>query len=249
MYVGSMKRVFLAITVLFASVLLASAQEGVEIRIPDEEDIVIRTISTDSPYYYPPMMARYMAGDLELTAEHYHYLYYGYAYEEGYDAHAPLPGAEAMSAVFARDGGLTPEDALVIIEAGRANMKVDPFNPGNLNMMTYAYEIAGDTVNAIISADRFRKVVGAITASGTGRRETSPWHILRFSHANDVVAAKGLKIANRQVRSRTVEYIQVEKNDNGVRGLFFNYDRVYWKPYAGERIKKKSKWEFNGMPL
>lgn len=249
MYVENMRKVVLAIAVLCAAVQMASAQEGAELRVPDEEDIVVKTISIDSPYYYPPMMARYLTGDLDLTPEHYYYLYYGYAYEEEYNAHTPLPGHDAMLAVFAREGGLTREDALVIIEAGMANMMVDPFDPGNINMMTYAYEVAGDTINAQISADRFRKIVGAITSSGTGAREISPWHILRFSHANDIVAAKGLKIANRQVRSRTVEYIQVEKNDEGVRGFFFNYDRVYWKPYPGERIKKKSKWEFNGMPL
>jgi hypothetical protein len=160
-----------------------------------------------------------------------------------------LPGENAMLEVFARTGNPSREDALVLIESGKANMMVDPFNPGNINMMTYAYEIAGDTINAIISADRFRKIVGVITSSGIGSREISPWHILRFSHANDIVASKGFKIANRQVRSRTVEYIQVEKNNQGVRGYFFNYDRVYWKPYSGERIKKDSNWEFNGIPL
>ncbi len=244
-----MGKVVLALLLLFSAVRVASAQETVELRVPDEEDIVIRTISADSPYYYLPMMARYMEGDLTLTEEHYYYLYYGYAYEAEYDAHLPLSGENTMIEVFARTDRPSHEDALTIIEAGKANMKVDPFNPGNINMMTYAYQIAGDSINAAISADRFRKIVGVITSSGTGRREISPWHILRFSHANDIIAAKGLKIANRQVRSRTVEYIQVEKNDQRVRGYFFNYERVYWKPYSGERVGKKSNWEFNGIPL
>jgi hypothetical protein len=225
------------------------------LRIPDEEDIVNRTISPDSEFFYPRLMARYMQGDETLTAEDYHYLYYGYAYEPGYDSHRPLPGENAILEIFVRTdatpGADTPtrEDALEILAAAQANMLVDPFNPGNVNMMTYAYELIGDTTNAQKSADRFRGIVGAITSSGTGRRESSPWHILRFSHANDIVGAMGLRIANRQVRSRTVEYIQVEKNDAGVRGYFFNYDRVYWKPFDGPRIEKDHKWEFNGIPL
>lgn len=219
------------------------------LRVPDEEDIVNRTISADSPFYFPRLMARYMDGDLTLTGEDYYYLYYGYAYEPGYDSHRELPGENAMLEVFAGTENPSREDAEVLIEAGRENMLVDPFNPGNINMMTYAYELSGDTINAVISADRFRKIVGAITSSGTGRRENSPWHILRFSHANDIVGAMGLRIANRQVRSRTVEYIQVEKNDEGARGFFFNYDRVYWKPFEGKRVEKDHNWEFNGIPL
>lgn len=224
-------------------------REGSVARVPDQEDVLSKTMSSSSPYYYPAMMMRYMAGDTSLTAEHYYYLYYGFAYDEGYDAHAPLPGEDAIYGVFARTSEPTLQEALAIIEAGRENMLVDPFNPGNINMMTYAYQIAGDTVNAIVSADRFRKITGAIESSGTGLKESSPWHILRFSHANDLVAAKGLKIANRQVRSLTVEYLQLEKNREGVKGYFFNYERVYWRPFDGKRKEPQSRWMINGVPV
>ena len=224
----------------------ASAQ-----RIPDEEDILNNILPADSPYNYSVMMMRYLAGDLELNADHYYYLYYGFAYDEAYDAHATLPGENTILEIFARTQSEDPsyEDAVEIIDAAKENMLVDPFNPGNINMMTYAYNIMGDTINEIISADRFRKVIQAIESSGTGVRESSPWHILRFTHANDLIASKGFKIANRQVRSRNVEYIQFEKNSSGVRGYFFDFSRVYWKPYDGERPKRQNKWMFNDIPL
>ena len=138
---------------------------------------------------------------------------------------------------------------MAIIEAGRQNMTVDPFSPANINMMTFAYEMVGDSLNARRSAERFRGIVGAITRSGTGMREKSPWHILRFGHAEDIVADRGLEVVNRQVRSRDVEYIQVGRNDAGVKGYFFDFGRVYWRPYEGERVKKKSRWMINGYPL
>ena len=224
-------------------------QEGIAMRIPDEEDITVKIFSTDSPWYYPSMLLRYMTGDLDLTPEHYYYLYYGFAYDNNYDAHKELPGESVVYDIFARTQAPSRAEALAIIEAGKENMLVDPFNPGNINMMTWAYEIVGDTINAIISAHRFRGIIGAITSSGSGQRESSPWHILRFSHANDIVAAQGFKIANRQVRTLDVEYIQVEKNRRGVKGYFFNFERVYWKPYDGPRKQPKSNWEINGMPV
>lgn len=230
---------------------LASAATGKAAaqRVPDEEDILSKILSADSPFYYPAMMVRFLAGDTELTADHYFYLYYGFAYDEAYDAHTPLPAEDTILEIFARTPSPSHEDALLIIEAAKKNMELDPFNPGNLNMLTFAYGIVGDSINEIINAKRFEGVIGAITSSGIGTRESSPWHILRFSHANDVVASKGFAIQNRQVRSRSVEYIQLSRNAEGIRGFFFDFSRVYWKPFEGERVRRNSRWMLNDIPL
>jgi hypothetical protein len=252
-----MKQLLTIVAVTMCAVVLLpqkmAAQRGeaqqVVVHVPEEEDILAKTISPDSPYFYMPMMRRYMEGDTTLTDEHYFYLYYGYAYEADYDAHRELPGEGVIYEVFRRTERPSREDALAIIEAGRENMLVDPFSPSNINLMTYAYQLAGDSIGARISADRFAKIVRTITSSGTGMRDKSPWHILRFTHANDIIAAQGLTVAKRTVRTRDVEYIQVEPNDTRVKGYFFDFSRVYWKPYEGERVKKDSNWMFNGTPL
>jgi hypothetical protein len=217
------------------ALLLTWSAAQAQIRVPGENDILQKTMSPESPYYYPPLMERYLAGDDSLTGDDYFYLYYGYAYEPGFDARAPLPGESAIADIFARQtrgervylGQPTSDEARAIITAARLNMTVDPFSPANINLMTFAYELLGDTLNARISADRFRKVVNTITSSGTGLRERSPWHILRYSHADDIIEAQGLRVANRQVRALDVEYIQVDRNPQGVRGYFFNFGRVY----------------------
>lgn len=220
------------------------------VREPAEDDIVENILNADGEFYYPRMMVRYYDGDPTLTEEHYYYLYYGYAYDDAYDAHKPLPGESVMADIFSSAGDKpTREDALKLIEAGRGNMLVDPFSPSNLNMMTWAYEAAGDTLNARISAERYRMVVSTIESSGTGLRENSPWHILRFSHADDLIAARGLQIVNRQVRTLDVEYLQVAPNKARIKGYFFDFSRVYWKPFTGERKKRTHRWELNGLPL
>jgi hypothetical protein len=232
---------------------LATREQELEtvlpLRVPDEDDILFLTMSADSPYFYPRMMVRYMAGDLTLTADHYYYLYYGYAYDDSYDAHKPLPGENAMLEIFSRTNTPSTEDAMTLIEAGKANMLVDPFSPSNINMMTWAYQIVGDSINTAVSAARYRGIVQAIESSGTGVKERSPRHILRFSHADDLAAARGLKIVNRQVRSEDVEYLQFDKNRQRLKGWFFDFGRVYWNPYEGDRLRRKSRWEFNGIPL
>ncbi len=243
-----MKRLFAIIVAVVCVGTVSAQMDGVH--VPTEEDVLAKTMPSDSPYFYMPMFRRYMNGDPTLTAEHYFYLYYGYAYEPDYDAHRPLPGENTIYDILKHTRQLSQQEALAIIEAGKENMAVDPFSPWNINMMTYAYQMVGDSLNARISAARFRGIVGAITSSGTGMREKSPWHILRFSHAADIVADRGLTIAREPVvRTRDVYYIQVDKNDLGVRGYFFDFSRVYWRPYEGERIGKRSRWMFNGTPL
>ena len=243
-----MKFLLAIIAVVFAGISQAQTDLS-SVHVPTEEDVLPKILSPDSPYYYMPMMQRYLAGDETLTDEHYFYLYYGYAYQAEYNAHLPLPGEAVMAAVFRTTTKPTREDALALIEAGRENMIVDPFSPSNLNTMTFAYSLIGDTLGAQINARRFEGIVRAITSSGTGLREKSPWHILRFTHATDIVAARGLVPVNNQIRSRDVEYIQVDRNPAGVKGCFFDFSRVYWKPFEGERVTKKSKWMFNGTPI
>ena len=51
-------------------------------KVPEEDNIIDRTMDSESPYYYPALMLRYNAGDATLTDEDYHYLYYGYAYQD-----------------------------------------------------------------------------------------------------------------------------------------------------------------------
>lgn len=231
--------------ILAAIVSLGAHAQGV--RVPVEDEILAQTLDAKSPYYYPALMVKYMA-DGELSEDGYYYLYYGYAYQPAYDAHRELPGDRVMGEVLGKET-LGREDALSIVATGKANMAVDPFSPANLNIMTYAYQLLGDSVAMRASAARFKGVLGAITSSGTGRKERSPWHILRFAHANDLVAERGLTIAGRTVRSRSVEYVQVATNKEGIKGYFFDYSRVYSRPYDGPRVEKKSKWMFNGTPL
>lgn len=218
-------------------------------RVPDEEDILAKIMDSESPFYYPAMMIRFMAGDLTLTEDHYFYLYYGFAYDDAYDPRAELPGENRILEIFAKTETPDREQAQTILDAARENMQVDPFNPGNINMMTFAYGTLNDTINEIISADRFAKILAAIKSSGTGQRENSPWHVLRFTHANDVVASMGFTIESRQVRTRTVEYIRLQRNPDNVRGLFFDFGRVYWVPSDGEAVRRTSRWKLNDIPL
>ncbi|MBO5656018.1 MAG: DUF4919 domain-containing protein, partial [Rikenellaceae bacterium] len=187
--------------------------ESFTLRVPDEDDILAHTLNQASPHYYPELMMRYVIGDSTLTAEDYHYLYYGYAYDANYRPLENIPDTDEVMTLLSGLGtkGASQSQAQMLLEAAKDVMLVDPFSPSNINIMTYAYSVLGDTVNARISADRFNKIIATIESSGTGRRENYPMHVLRHEHVNDLMMSKGLRIVNRTVRSTKVEFVQVQR--------------------------------------
>ena len=229
----------------------AVTAESPTLRVPDEDDILAQTLNQASPYYYPELMMRYVIGDSTLTAEDYHYLYYGYAYDANYRPLENIPDTDEVMNLLSGLGtkGASVNQAQLLLEAAKDVMLVDPFSPSNINIMTYAYSVLGDTVNARISADRFNKIIATIEASGTGRRENSPMHVLRHEHVNDLMMCKGLRIVNRTVRSTKVEYVQVQRGERNAKGYYFNFERIYRKRPEMTPEREQSNWMINGVPM
>ena len=86
--------------ILFLMLLILPATGMAQQRVPDNEEILAEIIDGESSHYYPHLMERYMAGDTTLTLDDYYYLYYGYAYDDSYDAHAVLPGENRILEIF-----------------------------------------------------------------------------------------------------------------------------------------------------
>ena len=217
---------------------------------PDNEQILRGTIDSNSKFYYPSIHSRYMQGDTTLTLEDYHYLYYGYAYQDNYKPLESIPAETAVLAVLERGEQLDTLGAIELLRQAKMVMKSDPFSPKNINFMTYAYSVLGDEVSAKISADRFNKVLKTIEASGTGLREKSPMHLLWGSHGVDFIASKDLKMGKRRIVSRTVEYIALLEKFGDIKGYYFDFSRMYWKrPDSTPPKQKAKKWQFNGLNI
>lgn len=239
-----MKRTLIPILVLLLSMpMLLSA------KVPVEEDIKARISDPASPSYYPNLLLRYEQADSTLTDDDYHYLYYGYAYQPLY---TPLENDPALDrfydALSRMDIGHPDSTALQqLVRTGRETLTADPFSPQVLNLLSFAYAQLGDLQNAAVCRDKMNHVLATIEASGDGLTEKTPWHILRFSHAEDLLAAKNIPVRESSVISRTVEYIpRVKRDENGVKGYYFDYGRIYWKK-PSQPYKRERSWQFNNL--
>ena len=139
-------------SVVLAAMLSLSAVVTQAQTAPDNKDIFEQTLNSESPYYYPTLMMRYLAGDTTLSEKDYYYLYYGYAYSDQYSPLAPIPSEDqTLMALEAANASPTEANMREIIKYATETLKHDPFSPSNLNFLVYAYGAIGDTVNERIN--------------------------------------------------------------------------------------------------
>ena len=218
-------------------------------KVPDEEDILAKTMDSQSEFYYPNLMMRYRSGDVGLTAEQYHYLYYGFAYDDNY---RPLDVDRSLDRFYGLVERLNvdmPDAELLrtLTVTGDEVMIRDPFSPKVLNVMAYAYGSLGDAEREAEYYDRLTKVIAAIESSGDGLSERTPRHVLMLSHAHDVLASHGLEYRAGKLISRTVEYIPLAQPAGRVKGYYFDYGRVYRQKPENTNYERPRTWQFNNL--
>lgn len=235
------------LALLFMSAPLSAQQEVV---VPTEEEILSNTLNTSSPYYYTNLMLKYRMGAESLTAEEYYYLYYGYYFSDDY---RPFVENRAFDDLMDVMSGLNPSEPTIgqlelIVERGVASLEIDPFSPKVLNILAYAYGALGDSFREELYFNHLNGVLGAIDRSGTGLKEESPKHILMFSHAYDLLASQGYAYNEARIISRTVEYIPLTSKSYNIKGLYFDYSRIYSRKPDNVVFKRERTWQFNNLP-
>lgn len=223
-------------------------------KVPVEEDILEQISNPQSPYYYPNLMMRYERGDRTLTEEEYHYLYYGFAYQENY---RPLEPDDTLDKVMLLASTLDIDHPEVraleqILIASDAALKRDPFNPRVLNLRAFAYGALGNREAEQTTYEQMRHVMMTIEDSGDGLTKDTPCHILMFDHALSLLASYGLNTEKGKIISREVEYIPLTAPrmvvGKKVKGYYFDYSRIYRNKPEGYTFKRDRTWQFNNLP-
>ncbi len=226
-------------------------------KVPVEDDIIEKINDTSSPYYYPNLYIKFNNGG-SFTADEFHYLYYGFAYNAAY---RPLEVNSKIDRVLLLASALDPyapsQSALdeIIISANEA-LAGNPFSPTLWNLLAFAYGAIGDKEREKMAFDRFNMILATIDESGDGLKERSPKHIIMFDHALDLLATQGIAHDKATVISRTVEFIPFleQQRDGGkhskgqkVKGLYFDFGRIYWNKPDNLNYKPKRTWQFNDI--
>lgn len=232
---------------LFILPLLATA------KVPVEDDIIDATLSPSSPYYHPNLMMRYIMGDTMLTENEYHYLYYGYAYQDNYKPLVLNPDLDKTLMLAASIDTEEPlvEDINTLISVTNGALTRDPFSPQLLNLMAFAHGALGDTIQEKAYYRKMEYVLKTIESSGDALTQKTPQHVLMFGHANDLLTSKSIAHGKGKIISRLVQYIPLTKSirvdGKKIKGYYFDFGRVYWNKPEGYTYKRDRTWQFNNL--
>ncbi|MFI3320547.1 MAG: DUF4919 domain-containing protein [Rikenellaceae bacterium] len=224
-----------------------------EAKTPDEEDVLSKITDAKSAYYYPDMMLKFEMGDINLTLDQYHYLYYGYVFQEEYAPTRSNPNLDKVLQLAASLDMENPnaETLREVINIADGALRVDPFNLKVWNILAYAYGALDEKIKEREAFDRVEKILSTINNSGDGLTPKTPKHILAFDHATDMMAAENLTTAKPMIVSRTVEFVPlvVPRKVEGkkFRGYYFDYGRVYINKPDSVTFKRDRTWQFNNL--
>lgn len=214
---------------------------------PDMAHIEQEIGQPESPYYYPLLMLRYEKADTTLTQTDYHYLYYGYPFQDTYRPLLQSSWVDSLSMSFSGRGG---QNYVSVARYCYEILREEPFNLRDINALSYALVRMGEKEQAAAQMRKIDMISRVIRASGTGLTEESPWWITYMNHAQDILNLSGADPLKAIVVSSTVEFVPCRMTPNkSIKGYYFNYSEVYKrKPtYLNDVPKTKRKLEFNPL--
>lgn len=236
---------------LFALFLLLTISATA--KTPNEEDILDKTMNAASRFNYATLTMRFNNGDTTLDDDDYHYLYYGYVYQ---DAYKPFETNPALDKLLLLASGINPEkpdpDLLnQILSTAAEARKKDPFSPKILNLMAFAHGALGNKTQERIYHHHMNGIIRTILDSGDGFTQSTPRHILMYDHALDVLAAEGLAYGKARIISRNVEFIPLTVPYTVAgkkrKGIYFDFSRIYRNKPEGYTYKRDRTWQFNNL--
>lgn len=215
---------------------------------PDEEMIANEISNPTSPFYYPNLMLKYEQGET-LSKQEFHFLYYGFTYSEDYKPLNTNPHMDRVKNIMSRLAIDTPSvsDIDELILAATDAMERDPFSPELLNILAYAYGTSGDKEREKLYFERLQAVFDCIASSGDGLKEKSAMHVIMFSHALDYMTSKGWNHLKARIISKEVEFVPFDFPHKKVKGLYFDYSRIYRNKPENYVFKRERTWQFNNL--
>ena len=197
--------------------------------VPDYEKISKEIINKDSKFYYPPLLERYLKNDTTLTEEDFHYLYFGYIFQDKYN---PYNYDDSVQIFFKRLNKqiLDKEDYSFLLSCALGIMDRDPFNIRILKMVAYIYNQQGNTEMAWRVGRKNAFLLGAIMSSGDGYSDSTAIHVISVSHEYEIMALLQLKFKSQALthyKNQAIDAMSVETKDHDSDTIYFNVTQIF----------------------
>ncbi|MBA9078839.1 MULTISPECIES: DUF4919 domain-containing protein [Rufibacter] len=175
-----------------------------------------------SPFFYPPLLERYKAHDSSLTVFDYHYLYYGYTKQDGYNPYARGEGEKvAMQMV---DEGKLEEARLVLLTEFEEN----PFNMNVIFRLGSLADMQQKPAEARQWLLKFDGLLRTILQSGDGQSEETALVVIAPQDEYPIMGVLGLETTGQGLVKNKYD-VQKLKTPNEMESekLYFNIEMPF----------------------
>ncbi len=156
-----------------------------------------------------------------MTLKEQRSLYYGFAFRDNYKPYASAKYNTPIRKIL-RKRKKTKEEVTTLLRHIKAHLIDNPFDIEMLKIQVYAYRRLGLIGKAMNVKCQITTINQAILSSGSGLKKSKAYHIIKVKHQDAFIKSLGFKVKNNFVSIKKHEFIALEKNDKGIRGIYFN---------------------------
>ncbi len=222
-----------------------TAQEKRMPQPPDYKSIEKITKDNASDLYYPTLLKRYLNDDTTLTAKDYHYIYYGYFFNEAYNAIGDVSSFRDSIKVLNNKKVWLAEDKKSYLKYNLELLKGSPLQPSLLIGVYAAYKELNDEQHAELYRQKCRAILETILATGDGLTCGTGYHVLTVSDEYSILRYLGYKFGESQsLTADECDYLKLQDNDDHIKGLYFDVKQLfkgYYKMFEGSDMGKDNK--------
>lgn len=202
---------------------------------PDFDKIKAETLNPDSRYYYPKLLKSFLSDDTTMTADDYHYFYYGTMFQEDYNPYRPNPFQAELKAtepLYYKHGSLSRSEKNQILALADKSLKNNPMNLTQLMYKVYVYEQNGKYNHALIWKHKLDHLLLTIARSGTGLDKEHAWVIVYPTHEFDYFNISGISVVGQEFEQPYYERVTVSApNSDKPRDYYFDLHHLLEQYY------------------
>ncbi|MBU8893223.1 MAG: DUF4919 domain-containing protein [Bacteroidales bacterium] len=184
----------------------------------------------ESGYYYPDLMAKYIANDTSLTLEDYKYLFYGFTFQPEYIPYGRHDSLEVMNSYWGNE--LISPNFKKLFELSGIILEDFPFDFRAIGTRVIsAFEI-GDSVISKIWYHKYDKLIRTILSSGDGKSYETAFLVTQTSEEYEIVHVLGFYPSGQSLvsnKGKNYDLIDLTENEFGLESLYFDIDIFFGK--------------------
>lgn len=219
-----------------------SAQEMNTKQAPDYKKIKKEITDKSSKFYYSKILKRFTENDTSLRAKDYHYIYYGYFFNDNYNAMGNLSAYTDSLNVLTNKKVWLIDDKRNYLKYNLELLRSNPLELDILMHVFMAYKELKMDDEAELFRIKIKAILETILATGDGQSCATGYHVLKVSDEYNILSYLGFKYGGSQsLTPDQCDYLKLRENEEHMEGLYFDVKEIFKNYYKMfEESEKKS---------